>query len=114
VRLFRLNLEGRAIEHFGSEFVHFRIAECGAAHISRLRLEPSGRVGRHAASSQQLFIVVEGGGFVCGGEGEEQSVSAGDAALWELGEEHEARTDDGMTAIVLEGERFAVLAPERR
>jgi quercetin dioxygenase-like cupin family protein len=113
VRLIRTDADGRAIGHYGSDFVHVRLAECEAAALSRLRLEAGGRVGRHPAAAGQLFIVVEGKGFVRGGEGEEEPIAAGEAAFWEPGEEHDARTDEGLTAIVLESDRIDVRAPER-
>jgi quercetin dioxygenase-like cupin family protein len=68
------------------------------------RLEPGGRVGRHPATVPQLLAVVAGQGWVSGADGEPQAISAGEAAFWNAGEEHETWTDDGLTAIVFEAE----------
>jgi quercetin dioxygenase-like cupin family protein len=57
---------------------------------------------RHPAASDQLFVVVQGEGWASGGDGGEQAIAAGTAVFWPAGEEHETRTDIGMTAIVVE------------
>jgi quercetin dioxygenase-like cupin family protein len=67
-----------------------------------VRLGPGGVLPRHPAASDQLFVVVQGEGWASGGDGAEQQVAAGTAVFWEAGEEHETRTDDGLTAIVVE------------
>jgi quercetin dioxygenase-like cupin family protein len=66
------------------------------------RLEPGGRVGRHPAGVAQLLVVTEGAGFVSGSDGSETPIASGKAAFWDAGEEHETRTEFGLTAIVIE------------
>jgi quercetin dioxygenase-like cupin family protein len=73
-----------------------------------IEIAPGGIVGRHPAVVPQLFVVVRGSGWVSGADGEREPVEAGDAVLWEQGEEHESGSDTGMTAIVLEYEALAV------
>jgi quercetin dioxygenase-like cupin family protein len=105
-----------AIDAFGSEGVTMaplteptgRGAQVQAACF---RLEPGGRIGRHPASVPQLLAVVAGSGWASGADGVPQPLGSGDAVFWEAGEEHETGTDDGLTAIVLEGES---LLPFRR
>jgi quercetin dioxygenase-like cupin family protein len=82
-----------------------------AAFVAVLRLEPGGRIGRHSATGRQVFCVVEGRGRVTGDDRVEQPIHAGQAAVWEPGEEHETGTDDGMTAVVSEGPDVALLLP---
>ena len=72
-----------------------------------IEIEPGGVVGRHPAAVAQLFVVVEGSGWVSGGGGEREPIAAGEAVLWEEGEEHESGSEGGMTALVLEAESFA-------
>jgi quercetin dioxygenase-like cupin family protein len=74
------------------------------------RLAPGGRIGRHPASVPQLLAVVEGSGWVCGADGEAQAIGAGEAVWWESGEDHETGTDDGLTAIVIEGDGVTAYA----
>lgn len=52
-------------------------------------LPVGGRVGRHPASSDTLFAVVAGSGWVSGGEGQRRPVWAGYGVRWEVGEDHE-------------------------
>ena len=78
----------------------------GDAHVVCLRLGAGGVLGRHPASVDQVFVVVEGEGWVSGTDGERLAVTAGNAVYWEAGEEHESGTDGGMTAIVVEAERL--------
>ncbi|MDQ2983743.1 MAG: cupin domain-containing protein [Actinomycetota bacterium] len=78
----------------------------GTAAVVCVRLGPGGRIGRHPAAASQLFAVVQGEGWVSGADGEQVPVAAGEAALWEPGEEHEAGTDVGMTAVVVEADQL--------
>ena len=71
------------------------------------RIAPGGRIGRHPASVPQLLAVIEGSGWVSGGDGEPRPIGAGEAVWWESGEEHETWTESGLTAIVIEGEGVA-------
>jgi quercetin dioxygenase-like cupin family protein len=67
------------------------------------RLGAGGRIVRHLATVPQILAVFEGSGRVSGADGEFESIRAGEAVFWAEGEEHEAVTDEGMTALVLEG-----------
>jgi quercetin dioxygenase-like cupin family protein len=109
VKVFRWRDGGREIEHFGSRaFTHYRLARTsGEAAISAIELDAGGVIGRHPAASRQFLVVVEGSGEVSGADGELRPIAAGEAATWEPGEEHETRSETGMLAIVLEGERVA-------
>lgn len=75
-----------------------------AVQAACFRLDAGGGVARHPASVPQLFVVIEGEGWVSGPQGEPEAISAGEAVFWAAGEEHETGTDSGLTAIVLEGE----------
>ena len=76
----------------------------GAGHVGCIRLGPGGILGRHPAASEQLFCVVEGEGEVSGTDGVAVPIRAGQAALWEAGEIHEATSQPGLTAIIIEVE----------
>jgi len=52
----------------------------------------------------QLFLVVQGEGWVRGESPETRSITTGYAAFWEKDEWHESGTESGMTAIVIEVE----------
>jgi quercetin dioxygenase-like cupin family protein len=75
------------------------------------RVAPKGRIVRHPATVPQILAVLEGTGLVSGADGEFQPIAAGEAVFWAAGEEHETRTEEGLTALVLEGDG---LEPFRR
>jgi hypothetical protein len=58
-----------------------------------------------------VLAVLEGSGEVSGADGVGEPVAAGEAVYWVAGEEHETRTETGLTALVLEGDG---LVPFRR
>jgi quercetin dioxygenase-like cupin family protein len=68
-----------------------------------LRVAPGGRIARHLATVPQILAVLDGAGEVSGADGELQAIAAGEAVFWEAGEAHETRSDDGLTALVIEG-----------
>jgi quercetin dioxygenase-like cupin family protein len=76
------------------------------AHAVVIEIAPGGVVGRHPTASAQLFVVVRGSGWVSGADGLRIQISAGEAVLWEPGEEHESGSDEGMTALVVEAEQI--------
>ena len=78
------------------------------AHVAVIEVASGGVVGRHPASSPQLFAVVRGEGWVSGGDGERVPIVAGEAVVWDPGEEHESGSDAGMTALVVEADSLEV------
>jgi quercetin dioxygenase-like cupin family protein len=76
----------------------------GDAHVVVIEVGPGGVVGRHPAGMAQLFTVVSGSGWVSGADGEREPIRAGEAVLWQPGEEHESGSDEGMTVLVVEAE----------
>jgi quercetin dioxygenase-like cupin family protein len=78
------------------------------AHAVVIELGPGGLVARHPAAGTQLFAVIQGSGWVSGGDGEREQIRAGEAVVWEPGEEHESGSDEGMTVLVVEAESLDV------
>lgn len=111
MRIFRFDPElSVPISAFGSDFRICPMVDCsGATRVEVMHLGPGGRVGRHPAAAAQLFAVLAGEGWVGGAGGARHAVRAGVAALFEPGEEHEAHSDHGLTAVVIEG-AFSVQA----
>lgn len=107
MRLFRFDDGvGRPIEQFGSSHLLLTPIQRtpGELQIVCMHLGRGGLVGHHQADPSQLFLVVQGAGWVRSGELAAVPIRAGQAAFWESGEWHSSGTDTGMTAIVLEGE----------
>ena len=72
--------------------------------VQVIHLPPGGLIGRHVATGPQLFAVVAGTGWVSGQDVERREIGPGYAALWAAGEDHEAHSDNGLTAVCVEGE----------
>jgi quercetin dioxygenase-like cupin family protein len=77
------------------------------AHVVVIEIAAGGVVARHPAVVSQLFAVVRGSGWVSGGDGEREAITAGEAVVWDPGEDHESGSDEGMTVLVVEAESLA-------
>jgi quercetin dioxygenase-like cupin family protein len=80
------------------------LAAGAPAQAAIFRLSPNGRIVRHPATAPQILAVLEGDGRVSGADGEFQPIAAGEGVFWAKGEEHETRTEHGMTALILEAD----------
>jgi quercetin dioxygenase-like cupin family protein len=74
----------------------------GEAVVNCAYLEVNGVIGYHQAAASQLFLVMQGEGWVRGESSERIHIQSGQAAYWESGEWHESGTETGMTAIIIE------------
>ena len=102
----------RRIDLFGSDFLQVPLSQPGdVCMASAMFLPPGGVIGRHEATTPQLLCVIAGSGFVSGSDDVEVPIGPFQAAFWEAGENHETRTDTGMTTITLEGTDLQPLAP---
>lgn len=108
MKLFTLDAEfGKEIERFGSKNLivnHMLHNTSGDIHIVCMHLGKSGLVGLHKALTPQLFVVIEGKGWVKGKEDRKIPISKGQIAFWDKEEWHETTTEDGLVAIVIEGD----------
>jgi quercetin dioxygenase-like cupin family protein len=107
VKIFRFDKEvGVPISAFGSQnaVISRILRSTGGIQFGCFHLGPNGVIGHHQATCPQLFLVIQGEGWVRSGDGEKVTIHAGQAAFWETGEWHESGTDSGMSAIVLESE----------
>jgi len=92
------------VDAYGSQDFALTHIAAGNARLSHAVLAPGSRIGRHPASQQQLLLLIDGEGEVSGDDGVFHPIAAGQAALWQPGEEHETRTKTGLTAMIFEGE----------
>ena len=69
------------------------------------RFEPGGRLRRHPAGFPQILAVLEGSGEVSGANGVDEPIGAGEAVFLHEGEEHEMKSETGLTALIIEGEQ---------
>ena len=107
MRRFRFDAQtGRAITEYGSDNVIMSpIARPqGHTNIGYFYVAPGGVVGYHQSSSDQLFLVVTGEGWIRGESSERQPIRVGQAAFWDEGEWHESGSETGMTVIIVESD----------
>ena len=68
------------------------------------RFQPGGRIRRHPGTYPQIIAVVEGSGEVSGANGVDEPIGAGEAVFLHEGEDHEMKSETGLTALIIEGE----------
>lgn len=95
---------GHNITHFDSNFIITRILRAEQAiQIGCAYLEKDGIIGNHQTDVPQLLLVIKGQGHVKGKEDKFVKIQTGEAVFWEKDEWHETRTNEGLTAIIIEG-----------
>jgi quercetin dioxygenase-like cupin family protein len=97
--------DGRSVNQYDSRNVVVTPILSGALPAARVHvayLDPGGVLGRHPTGTDQLFVVVSGNGWVSGDDGHAVAITAGQAAFWESGEQHETKTDTGLSAVIIQ------------
>jgi quercetin dioxygenase-like cupin family protein len=79
----------------------------GEAHAYLIRIDAGGAIGAHPAGFGQLFVPLEGSGWVSGSDGVRQSVRPGQVACIEVGETHSKGSEEGLTALIVQVRAFA-------
>jgi quercetin dioxygenase-like cupin family protein len=74
----------------------------GPAHVYVTHFGPEGGLDRHEAGFGQLLLVVEGEGWVEGGDGRRRLLRAGQGARFDRGEAHAKGSVTGMTAVMVQ------------
>ncbi len=109
MNLFRFDAEiGNHVEKYKSSgFIISRVAHLfDEAVVHCAYLKAGGMIDYHQATTHQLFMVVQGEGWVSDERREQISIRTGQAAFWQKGEWHESGTPTGMIAVILEGNRI--------
>ncbi len=109
MKIFRFDPEvGKSIEQYKSSgFIISRVAHLsGEAFVNCAYLSPQGSIGYHQATLAQLFLVMQGEGWVRGEAPDRISIQTGQAVFWGEGEWHESGTETGMIAIIIESANF--------
>ncbi len=76
----------------------------GQTRIHAVHFEPGGQIGTHPTGSDQLFLVVQGDGWVRNGEGRRIELAAGQGVFLERGEQHAKGSGGGMIALMTQVE----------
>ncbi|MGM9985850.1 MAG: cupin domain-containing protein [Bacillaceae bacterium] len=71
-------------------------------NVGFIHIEPNGIVGYHEAPIPQLFIVIQGEGWIRGKDNKKRIIQTGEAVFWQKGEGHESGSRFGMTALVIQ------------
>ncbi len=96
---------GEKIDKFNSNFIFSKIIRSTTeVKVSCFHLGAKGIVGFHQAVTPQLFLVVKGRGWARGKFPNKTPIAENQAVFWDKNEWHEAGTDTGLVAIVIEGE----------
>lgn len=74
----------------------------GEAHVYVARFEPGGDIGAHVTGFGQLFIVVDGDGWVSGDDDVRVPIATGQAAFFPRGRRHAKGSETGMTAVMVQ------------
>ena len=74
----------------------------GEAHIHIVRIDAGGEIGPHVAGFGQLFICLEGSGWVAAADGKHVSISRGQVAYFARGELHSKGSVDGLRALMIQ------------
>ncbi|MFJ5758703.1 cupin domain-containing protein [Neobacillus sp. NPDC093182] len=108
MKFFSFNKEsGKSISMFNSNFIMSRIIQTNkAASIGCMHLGENGLIGYHQAAGPQLLLILKGEGLVSIDQKEYFKVQPGDAVFWEKDEWHETKSENGLTAIVIESEEL--------
>jgi len=104
MKFFRFDPEvGKDNGQFGSvKAIIARVLQLdGRAEISAVYLHPSEHVSVQQEMTQQLFLLVDGEGWVRNNSGKKKTVKQGQAIFWGESELSESGTESGMTAVII-------------
>lgn len=113
IRLFSFDAEqALPLERFAStgassvELAHGR----GEAHAYAIHFEPGGSIGPHPAGFDQLFLVVQGSGWVAGDDDVRLAVGTVCGAFIPNGEVRSKGSEAGMLAVMIQASEFGPVA----
>jgi quercetin dioxygenase-like cupin family protein len=94
---------GDLLEHVSCAPLTAPFGEGALVQAAIFRFEPGGRIRRHPATYPQIIAVLEGSGEVSGANGVDEPIGVGEAVFLR-DENHEVKSEAGLTALVIEGE----------
>ena len=107
MKIYKFNKEsGKKVEKYDSNLATYlkMLQTNEIANIGCMYIEQKGILGHHQAPVSQLFVVVQGEGWVTGADQKQINIKAGESAFWEKGEWHTSGSNSGMTAILIQSE----------
>jgi quercetin dioxygenase-like cupin family protein len=85
-----------------------KLAEFAANDFARVThgtYDAGAVLGRHPTGMWQAFAILDGDGWVEGGDGARVDVHSGDVVVWEPGEQHTSGSDAGMSVCIVQTTR---------
>jgi quercetin dioxygenase-like cupin family protein len=107
LKIYKFNKEdGKKVQKYNSNLATYLkfLQTNEVANIGCMYIDPQGMLGHHEAPIAQLFVVVQGEGWVTGEDKKRINIKVGEAAFWEKGEWHTSGSNNGMTAILIQSE----------
>jgi hypothetical protein len=104
MKVYRFDPEvGQEDEQFGSvKAIIARVLQLdGSAEINAAYIHPGEHIRVQQAMTQQMFLLVDGAGWVKNASGEKRKVKQGQAIFWGESELPESGTESGMTAVII-------------
>ena len=88
----------------------------GESHIHIVHIDAGGEIGPHVAGFGQLFLCLEGNGWVATADGEHVAISRGQGAYFARGERHSKGSVDGLRALIIQVQdlHLCAAAPNER
>jgi quercetin dioxygenase-like cupin family protein len=74
----------------------------GEAHVHVVEIAAGGEIGPHVAGFGQLFVCLDGSGWVAAANGERVSISGGEVAYFARGELHSKGSGEGLRALIIQ------------
>ena len=99
---------GQAVTNYNSVSAFYSkiMKSVEPTNIGLIHLEKGGVLGYHEAPVPQLFILVEGEGWIEGEDKKRVMLKSGEGVFWKKGEGHKSGSDIGYTALVLQSENL--------
>ena len=104
MKIYRFDPEvGKDDEPFGSvKAIIARVLQLdNKAEINAVYIHPGEHISVQQAMTQQLFLLVDGEGWMQNDSGEKKTVKQGQAIFWGESELPESGTESGMTAVII-------------
>jgi len=105
IKIFHFTKHGaKAIHQYNSLYAYYSkiMKTVEPTNIGFIYIEAGGVVGLHEAPVPQLFIVIEGEGWVCDENRKKHFVKQGDGVFWHKGQTHASGSDKGLIALVMQ------------
>ena len=109
MKVFKFGREiGQAINNYNSvsSFYSKIMKTMEPTNIGFIEIEKGGVLGYHDAPVPQLFILVQGEGWIEGEDKNRIMLKSGEGVFWKKGEGHSSGSDTGLTAIVIQSEKL--------